>query len=256
MATVAAMVAAMVAALLAGCPSFPDPVKAGADSGKLDIRSLIIDSSQPALPNPDMLVDPDASPLQPDAPTLTDLTTLHELGQACKEDWHCKSNHCADYTCCDSKCAGTCEACNLPGKLGTCTKIPDGFDPRNDCTASTKYSCGDDGQCDGSGACRKWPNGTRCSQASCDNKKYELTNIKECDGNGTCVSLSNIKCDPYSCSTLTKQCFTTCTDVDEGYTCQGWYGCDSKKGVCYTSCSKDHHCVNGGACDKGKCVDD
>src|SRR5262249_44012856 len=40
---------------------------------------------------------------------------------------------CVDNVCCNSACNGSCEACDLPGHVGTCTKVPDGQDPDNEC---------------------------------------------------------------------------------------------------------------------------
>lgn len=244
----------MVAALLTGCPSFPDPVKPGEDSGAGDLGQ-IIDSSQPDQPLPDLLIQPDAPPIEPDAPQV-DTKKKQPQGALCGADVHCQSGFCSNYTCCDTACKGTCKACNLTGSVGVCSDVPDGDDPRHDCNATLKDTCSDDGQCDGKGACRKWAAGTKCGTAQCSTSNHELTNVKACDGSGSCASAPDVKCDPFSCSSKSDQCYTTCTDGDEGYTCQGWYGCDSNQGVCYTSCSKDSHCVNGGECKSGNCQDE
>ena len=53
----------------------------------------------------------------------------------------CQSGNCVDGYCCSTSCSGTCEACNQSGSLGTCTLLPYGADPDNE--------CGDGGVCSG-----------------------------------------------------------------------------------------------------------
>ena len=52
---------------------------------------------------------------------------------ACAVDADCSSGHCVDGACCNSGCAGACEACNLAGLVGTCASIPGNPDPASDC---------------------------------------------------------------------------------------------------------------------------
>ena len=58
----------------------------------------------------------------------------------------CSTGNCVDGVCCDTACNGTCQACNLPGSVGTCTAIPDGTDPGDE--------CGTGNVCNGTGGCR------------------------------------------------------------------------------------------------------
>jgi hypothetical protein len=53
-------------------------------------------------------------------------------GETCAADGECASGHCADGVCCDTACDGVCEACNLAVR-GTCSAIPDGTDPEDEC---------------------------------------------------------------------------------------------------------------------------
>jgi hypothetical protein len=56
-------------------------------------------------------------------------------GAACTVDTACQSGHCADGVCCNTACAGTCEACNLGPSKGKCSPIPVGTDPEMECVA-------------------------------------------------------------------------------------------------------------------------
>lgn len=55
------------------------------------------------------------------------------LGAGCGSPLACISGLCVDNRCCNEPCAGECEACDLPGSLGTCSFIPDGEDPDDEC---------------------------------------------------------------------------------------------------------------------------
>ncbi len=46
-------------------------------------------------------------------------------GESCSDDLECLSGFCADGVCCDYACGSPCEACNLPGSEGTCTRVTD-----------------------------------------------------------------------------------------------------------------------------------
>ena len=79
---------------------------------------------------------------------------LFPNGQACASGAQCQSGTCADGVCCDVACNGLCRACNLPGSAGTCTAIPAGSDPANECPGSN--------HCNGQGACGDGANGVAC----------------------------------------------------------------------------------------------
>lgn len=97
-----------------------------------------------------------------------------ELGDSCTEGSQCDSTYCADNVCCDELCSGDCEACNLTGSEGTCTKraVNDNVEVTATCYycdetsgVSVAYS-GDEGvNCTGdcthclNGNCDNWPAG-------------------------------------------------------------------------------------------------
>ncbi len=66
-------------------------------------------------------------------------------GAACATASECASNFCVDGVCCNTACGALCQACNLAGSLGTCTNIPNGQDPANECAANKV--------CTGNGTC-------------------------------------------------------------------------------------------------------
>lgn len=74
---------------------------------------------------------------------------IRVLGAGCLAGSECQSGFCRDGFCCDTSCAGTCQACNRPGSPGTCTSIPTGQDPDDECISGQA--------CDGAGACAPCP---------------------------------------------------------------------------------------------------
>ncbi len=60
------------------------------------------------------------------------------LGEACSADRECLWGFCADGVCCDYACDAPCEACDLPGSVGRCTRVTDG---------AVEPGCGTDSGC-------------------------------------------------------------------------------------------------------------
>jgi len=67
-------------------------------------------------------------------------------GALCAANVECQGNNCVDGVCCDNACNTLCKSCNVAGSAGTCTNIPNGTDPNNECMGGTP-------SCNGSGAC-------------------------------------------------------------------------------------------------------
>jgi hypothetical protein len=71
-------------------------------------------------------------------------------GAACTTSSECTSTSCVDGVCCNTACAGTCQACSAvkkgSGIDGTCGNIANLTDPDNECTGAQT--------CNGSGACQ------------------------------------------------------------------------------------------------------
>lgn len=157
---------------------------------------------------------------------VTKLVAELPLGIACKQDAECGSLHCVDGVCCDTACAGQCEACDLgAGICAAVTGAPHGA--RAACSTSGVCTSA----CDGiaTGSCTYAP--TVCS-SSCTNA-METDGI--CDNVGNCAAQA-----PRSCANL------LCADANE----------------CKTKCASDADCVSGfgcapdGTCQPGgTCVD-
>ena len=64
---------------------------------------------------------------------------------------------------------GTARRARCRPRSGTCTSVPAGQDPLNQCTDQGVAMCGNDGTCNGSGVCRRYASGVTCVAASCPN---------------------------------------------------------------------------------------
>ena len=73
-------------------------------------------------------------------------------GEACRRTTDCGSGYCVDGVCCNGACTGTCQACNVPGRLGACGNVLPG---------ATDASCGTGQYCDAAAICQTGakPNG-------------------------------------------------------------------------------------------------
>ncbi len=141
------------------------------------------------------------------------------IGSICTVAGQCSSGFCVDGYCCTSGCAETCFACNVATKIGTCTAVPTGQDPRNQCVAQAATTCGRAGGCNGTGGCRLHPVGTTCGPTSCAASVETLA--PSCDGIGSCrPSAGTRACDPYSCGD--SACATSCATADA---CAPAYSC-------------------------------
>jgi len=195
-------------------------------------------------------------------------------GQTCATGSECQSGFCVDGYCCNTGCAGTCQACNVANKLGTCTMLATNTDPDNECGSckvcngaglcvnvpngqdpvaecSDQVPCGQDGYCNGSAACRLWASGTECAAQTCSGST--LYKQDKCDGLGQCVDSGSVSCAPYKCSG--NACATNCATDDDcvvGYYCSASV-CIPKKGL-GEACASNPQCLSG-YCVDGYCCD-
>ena len=131
-------------------------------------------------------------------------------------DAACKSKHCVDGVCCDTTCTGSCMACNVAGKLGSCSSLA-GQLSATDCPGDA--SCGP-GTCAAAGSCSYPKANTSCGASSCAGGKRT---DHLCSATHLCTAKVTA-CAPYTCDAASK--------------------------ACRTGCTTHPHCVTGGLCDR------
>jgi hypothetical protein len=132
---------------------------------------------------------------------------LRTNGAQCGSNGDCVSGVCAQGACCATACTGMCRSCNLAGTAGTCTNVPNGADPLNQCQDAGAASCGQDGQCNGAGGCRLYLAGTSCAAAICSAGSFN--GPRSCSGTGSCTGPAGVSCGKYQCAAVS--CRTTCS---------------------------------------------
>jgi hypothetical protein len=250
--------AALGSLLIVGCNgSVASPTtEAGTDvPDPIDVLLPAIDVLPPAIDvvdATDTLVDAPATDLPFDAkadPTPQLPRDVHELwtnGISCTVAADCQSGHCEGLVCCDTACAGPCKTCGLTGAVGTCTLVPEGTDPYDQCDQSPASSCQRDGVCDGRGACRLWAAGTECAPPICTGTT-ERSNLT-CDGHGGC-GFGTLRSCPGGC--MNGSCPAPCgSDHD----CLSGTRC-GPGGTCVRRQGKGQACAKDGECTTGHCVD-
>ena len=171
------------------------------------------------------------------------------VGSKCSDPTECESGFCAQGVCCGSACTAKCQSCALDGNAGTCSDVPDGADPLNQCPDTGAGSCGTDGQCNGAGACRLYNAGVVCAPATCS--AGSETPERTCDGAGACRTVTGKSCNGYSCGS-DGLCLTRCAtvvDCASGLSCLA--GSCSGKGL-GEPCGAATDCQSG-ICQQGVC---
>jgi len=150
--------------------------------------------------------------------------------EGCKENADCESGFCTDGVCCTEACSSDCQACNVPGKLGTCSLVTGAPLPsRRACDGAGACA----GTCDGKAAGCTYPLPATTCGSTCGANKQTTS---RCNGEGACIeadatSCKNLICaDAHSCKIT---CLTT-QDCIEGFEC--------RSGACVvgTTCVDDH----------------
>ena len=182
-------------------------------------------------------------------------------GVACTGSSQCASASCARGVCCDTACAGLCQACSNAvkgaGADGLCGNVGAGNDSLGQCVDQGAASCGTDGECDGNGACQIYASGTVCLAAYCSTLTKDPSrafSASTCDGMGTCTvglltaCLPYVNCNGAVCAT-TCQDDTDCFDVGDARTY-----CDAPGGHCLPSLNSAEACTADNQCDSLTCT--
>ncbi|WP_438000312.1 thrombospondin type 3 repeat-containing protein [Sorangium sp. So ce185] len=195
------------------------------------------------------------------------------VGSACTTALECGSGYCVDGSCCNTTCAGLCEACSVAAGAvvdGTCGPVTGPVCDDGDactqtdtcqaglCIGSTPVDCAPPGACHEPGICEPAtgecaylpkPAGSPCGPATCSGALMELPD--QCDGLGACTDGGSQNCGLFLCAEAT--CLTTCasnaTCVPEAYCAAGT--CSPKKPL-GDPCAATNECLNaqclGGVC--------
>jgi hypothetical protein len=224
-----------------------------------------------------------------DTTTSTPGACVKLAGQSCSTSSDCATGFCVDAVCCDSLCAGQCEACDVAGAPGKCT-------PVSGAPKGTRAACDAGGTdvckalaCDGGKdrtKCVGFANGPakECKPASCADGT--ATEAAYCDGVGTCKDGATKTCGSYACGTTA--CVGKCagdTDCATGFACDtattkcvpakptctadglsstspdgksttpcAPFRCDTSSGSCYPKCTTTDQCAPGQSCDGTTCA--
>jgi hypothetical protein len=165
-------------------------------------------------------------------------------GQMCGGDNQCFTGACADAVCCDVMCAGVCNSCNVAGNVGSCTFIPAGQDPDDECLGN-----GGTDVCNGAAACGKLTGSACAAGVDCASGK--------CVDGVCCQSACGAACKACSMA-KTGQPDGTCANVtvntDPDNECVGLLLCTGS-GACAAPQADGLACALDAECDNGHCVD-
>ena len=173
-------------------------------------------------------------------------TPENGTGVACGGANQCTSGQCIDGVCCDAACNGQCQACDVPGSVGTCANVVGAPHGGRQACASDGSLCG--GVCDGSSAtaCAYPGAATTCRGASCSAGVAILR--AGCDSAGNCPARQTQVCNPYVCGATA--CLGNCTSNSD---CISGDFCSA--GVCQPFLANGTACSSSNQCASGQCVD-
>ena len=177
---------------------------------------------------------------------------LDDNGTVCSDSTTCKSGKCVDGVCCNTACTGTCQACNVSGKQGTCTPYASGTDPDSECLGKANSGTACAGTCDGKSACTYPTATTSCGNPMCAAGKQTTYG---CGGDGSCTP-KQTSCGQYICGATACLSSSPATrsarlgvvhrrqvraEIADGGACGGNDQCTNKYSIdgtcCHTSCA-------------------
>ncbi len=175
---------------------------------------------------------------------------------SCSTNSQCATGFCVNGVCCDTACNGGCGACNLTGKVGTCSPVANGT------------TCSDSNAC---------TTGETCQSGTCTGGTTVTCTTDQCHTIGTCVAATGCpapvaKANGTTCSdsnactngetcqsgTCTGGTTVTCTGADTCHTvgaCVPATGCPAPVSKANgTTCSDSNACTSGETCQSGTCT--
>jgi hypothetical protein len=179
------------------------------------------------------------------------------IAASCTAGTDCTSTFCTDGVCCDARCTGQCQACNLTGNVGHCGTVTSGQPVTG--PGTTRTACAGSGlckgTCDGNSAtmCKLPGNTVTCGSAACTNGS--LTPAPLCNSAGSCVPGTATPCTSNQCQTTTA-CLPSCAvdgDCGSNRYCTG--GKCFNKGAAGATCAGNNQCSSGvcGIAGSGNC---
>ncbi|MBI3070929.1 MAG: hypothetical protein HYY84_02265 [Deltaproteobacteria bacterium] len=187
----------------------------------------------------------------------TETAAKKSLGATCAAAADCTTGNCVDQVCCNTRCDGGCERCDYQPNVGSCTAVPTGQDPDNDCADQGSATCGTNGTCNGNRSCSYYSSSFVCVAAMCEGAV--LRPARNCDGVGACSPVvdAGTDCTPYGCDNTTG-CTTSCVPDGGVAACASNASCvvENDAGVCKgqtsANCTSNAQCLSS-ACDGGLC---
>ena len=169
-------------------------------------------------------------------------------GDPCSAAVQCLSGFCIDGVCCNTGCAGTCQACNLAAAPGACTALPLGQqdpDATTPCAGPLQYCSA--GTC----AQNKKPNGVPCAVAADCGSGFCADGVC-CDGACTAT------CQACNLPGLAGRCAPVPAGAPDGNAtpaCAAPQYCDGAGTCAAGSRGNGVACLAGADCASGYCVD-
>jgi len=170
-------------------------------------------------------------------------------GAACTQDTDCALGHCVDGVCCESACAGSCEACAEPDQKGSCVAVTGS--PRGTRAACAGAGTACAGSCGGvnRSACVYPDQTTSCGSARCQGGMG--ASAPTCDGAGQCRSVTPVPCASGQCLDAA-HCAGGCSNG--GAACSNGQFCNGA-GACQSKIAAGGACDSDTSCQSGSCVD-
>ena len=168
-------------------------------------------------------------------------------GASCMTDDQCDPAFCVDGVCCNLRCAGQCQACNLSMTVGVCSNVKSGQPVGGRAACTGTGTCG--GSCTGQADCTIPDTTVDCRAASC--AVATLTAAAKCNGGGACPAVSSSTCGGHlRCQAGTALCLAQCATTAD---CTAGFYCANK--VCVAVKAAGGPCAIGEECGSGLCAD-